>query len=287
MSGPPKITAAQLRARGVTPARALRRRQRKYGNLSGKPGKGQSLFTQAVKRVINGTTETKYVSEPVRALTGLSSLGTWGGFSSAITGTGEIYAALPRVGQGIDDHQRIGNTIKPKSVHVKLDVCTKVWNDNSSQDRTVHIFFLTATSVKSLDNYSAIPITQLLNKGDGTNVSFDGTPFTAQYPVNTSEFRVLHHTATRMVSGFGQSKGTTAATAGTTDGVISPAHSYAHLDYRIKVPKTFKFDRASQVYPTNSAPFMVIGFTDNNTVPSAPMDYVQVLGQVSMSYKDA
>lgn len=257
--------------------------------FSMKKSKGLSTTQKAqVKRMVAAPAERKYVSEAVRALSGLSTLSTWGGFSSAITGVGEIYAALPRIYQGTDDHERIGNQICPKSCVVKLDICAKVWNDNSSQDRTVHVFLLQALSVKSLDNYSAIPITQLLDKGDGTKVAFDGTVFTAQYPVNTSEFKVLKHKSMRMVQGFGQSRGTTAATAGSTDSVISPAHSYAHVSLNVKnLPKKFKYDRASQSYPTNSAPFIVIGFTDNNTyVASAPLDYVQVIGQTQMFYTD-
>lgn len=259
---------------------SIRRKQRKL-----RAGKG---LTKLIKTVVQGQEETKYVAEPVRSCNGLSSLGTFGGFSSAITGIGEIYAAIPRTLQGLDDHQRIGNTIKPTRVNIKLDICTKVWNDNGSRDRQVHVFLLTAKSVKALDNYSAIPITQLLDKGDGTNVSFDGTSFHAQMPVNKSEFTVLKHMSTRMVSGFGQSNSTTSATAGGTDGVISPSHQYAHLNLKVKIPGTFKYDRASQTYPTNYAPFLVIGFTNNNSdVRSAPLDYVQVLGQVQMYYKDA
>jgi len=249
---------------------------------------GLSLYAQRqVKRLVSGASEMKYVTDALRNPGGHTDLSTWGGFSTAITGTGEIYAALPRTYQGLDDHQRIGNKISPKFVRVKLDVATTAYNDNSSQDRTVHIFLLTATSVKSLDNYSAIPITQLLNKGDGTNVSFDGTAYRAQYPVNTSEFRVLKHIKKRMVKGFGQPIGTTAATAGSTDGVISPSQQYAHINMNVKIPKSFKYDRASQSYPTNYAPFIVIGFTNNNGVDAPVNAYINVLGQVQMGYKDA
>jgi len=149
------------------------------------------------------------------------------------------------------------------------------------------VFLLTAKSVKSLDNYSAIPITQLLNKGDGTNVSFDGTQLKGQYPVNTSEFTVLRHKAMRMVTGFGKANSTTSASAGATDGVISPSHQYAHVSMKVNVPGTFKYDRASQTYPTNSAPFLVIGWTQNDNNSVAVMDYVGVCGQTQMYFKDS
>lgn len=230
--------------------------------------------------------ETKYVSESLYQMTGGATPGAWIGFSSAITGVGEIYAAIPRTTQGLDDNNRIGNQLSPKSVNIKLDISTKVYNDNSARDRMVHVFLLTAKSVKSLDNYSAIPITQLLNKGDGTNVAFDGTQFTAQYPVNTSEFTILKHKTMRMVQGYGIANSLTAPNVGTTDGVISPSHQYARINMKVKVPATFKYDRASQRFPTNYAPFLVIGFTHNNNNSVALSDFVQVLGQTQMRYTD-
>lgn len=200
---------------------------------------------------------------------------------------GEIYAAIPRTYQGTDDHQRIGNVLNPRKVVVKLDIAAKVYNDNSSTDRTVHIFLLTAKSVKSLDNYTAIPITTLLDKGDGTSVSFDGTQFKGQYPVNTKEFTVLKHKQIRLVQGFGKSVALTAPTAGATDGTISPSYSYGRYTLKVKVPKAFRYERASQNYPVNSAPFIVIGHTYNTSdVRAVPPDYVQVLGQTQMWYKD-
>jgi len=252
-------------------------------------GKGLTKVQKTqVKAIVAVAPERKYVSQPLTNLVLVPSpLGPpFGGFSCAITGTGEIYPALPTVYQGTDDHERIGNVISPKRVTLKLDIAVKSNSDNSAADRTVHIFILSAKSVKSLDNYTAIPITQLLNKGDGTNVAFDGTPFTAQYPVNTSEFTVHHHKAVRMVSGFGQAISTTAASAGATDGVICPSHSYARMSLNVPVPNKFKYDRQSQLYPTNSAPFMVIGFTNNNDRTSVPTDFVSVCGQVQMSYTD-
>ena len=254
--------------------------------FSMKKGLNQTQKAQ-VKRLVSAPAERKYVSEALRNLSGTSTLSTFGGFSSAITGVGEIYAAIPRIHQGIDEYQRIGNRVCPKSCVIKLDICTKVWNDNGSRDRTVHVFLLRSVSVKSLDNYTAIPITTLLQKGDGTNVSFDGTSFHAQYPVNTAEFKVLKHKSMRMVSGFGQSNSTTSATAGGTDGVISPSHQYAHVSLKVPLPKKMVYENNASTYPTNTAPFLCIGFTNNNSdVRSAPLDYVQVLGQTQLIYTD-
>jgi len=245
---------------------------------------------KVVQKIVKGQAETKYVSNALTVPnSSISNLGSFVGFSTAITGTGEIYGCLPMTYQGTDDHNRVGNKIQPTSCKIKLDITTKDHVDNSSLDRTVHVFVLSSRSVKSLDNYSAIPITLLMDKGDGSQTSFDGTTFNGQLPVNSKEFTVHHHRQMRMVSGFGKANATTAATAGSTDGVISPSHSYARLTLKIPVPKTLIYDRSSSTYPVNCAPFLVIGFTknDNDGQAHVAMDYVSVLGQVQMYYKDS
>jgi len=243
-----------------------------------------------VKKLVRSEQETKYVSN---ALTipgsSLNNLGNFVGFSTAITGTGEIYGCLPITAQGVDDFQRVGNKIKPSRVTVRLDLAVKDHVDNSALDRTVHVFLMSAKSVKSLDNYTAIPITLMMEKGDGTQTSFDGTTYNAQLPINRKEFTVHKHKVFRLVSGFGKSVGTTSASAGTTDSVISPSYSYARISMKVPTPKTLIYDRASATYPTNAAPFLVIGYTKNNNdgQDHVSMDYVSVLGQVQMYYKDA
>lgn len=219
----------------------------------------------------------------------ISNLGSFVGFSTAITGTGEIYGCLPITHQGTDDHNRVGNKLQPTSVRVKLDITVKDHTDNSSRDRTVHVFLMTAKSVKALDNYSAIPITLLMDKGDGTQTSFDGTTYNAQLPVNAKEFKVIKHKVIRLVTGFGQANSTTAASAGATDGNISPSYSYARLNLKVPTPRTLIYDRTSSTYPTNYAPFLVIGFTknDNDGQAHVATDYISVLGQVQMYYKDS
>jgi len=249
-----------------------------------------SVQKVAVKAIVRKESETKYVSNALTIPnTSVNNLGSFVGFSTAITGTGEIYGCLPIVNQGVDDHNRVGAKIKPSRCTVRLDIAVKDHVDNSALDRTVHVFLLSAKSVRSLDNFTAIPITLLMDKGDGTQTSFDGTTFNAQLPINRKEFTVHKHKVFRLVSGFGKAIGTTSASAGTTDSVISPAYSYARISMKVPLPKTLTYDRAASTYPTNSAPFLVIGYTknDNDGQAHVSMDYISVLGQVQMYYKDS
>ena len=232
--------------------------------------------------MIKGQSETKYCSETLLANGASSNLGTWTSFSTAITSVGELYYCLPRVLQGVDECNRVGNTISPTSCKVKLDICVSDILDNNSADYTIHVFFLTCPQVKSLNNYTAIPITTLLAKGDGTNVGFDGTQIAAQYPINTAEFKVIKHRKFRLMKGFGQ-----AISAAALDAVNSQTSQYVHIVQKIPLPKKLKYEVNSSVYPTNSAPFMCIGWTRNNADPGAVSNsFIKVLGQVQMSYKD-
>lgn len=240
----------------------------------------------AIEKVIKGDAQTKYVNEACRVPNSVFNLSTYTTFTSGITGTGEIYACLPRTSQGSDDHQRVGDVIQPLSCTVHMDITCAA--TTYPLDRTIHVFMLTSKSVKALDNFTSIPITQLLDQGDGTNTNFDGTSFTSMLPVNHKEFTILKHRKFRLVKAFGQpSNGTTAVTAGTTDGVITPAAHYHHLRFKVKVPKKFTYDSAPSRYPTNYAPFFVVGWTQNTPVDAASsIRDINVLARCEMRYKD-
>jgi len=239
-----------------------------------------------VKALVAAPLETKYVSNPlkVNSVTVLTDLSAWTGFSPDITGTGEIYPCIPKTVQGTADHNRIGDRLNPVKIKVSLDIAPIGYADTDSFDRTVYIYLLQSLSVKSLDNYTAIPITLLLDNGAGSSVKFDGTPYTAQYPVNTKEFRVLKVKQVRLTKGIGQ------ITGGDGDpvGIVTPSRSYAKVRMTVKAPKTIKYEGSSTKYPTNFAPFLVMGWHDNiaRDGVSGVLTGVQAIGQVEMYYKD-
>jgi len=217
-----------------------------------------------------------------------ATLANFTAFSSAITGTGEIYAALPRTDQGVDEHNRIGDSLNPVSCTVHLDLTAPTFGNNNSIDKTVHIFLLQCTSVKDMDNFSAVPITSLLEDGNGSNTSFNGTVQNAMMPVNRKNFQVLKHKKFRLVKGFGKPNGSSGTDpAGLTDSAITPSASYKHLAMRVKLPKKLKYSAHGSKYPTNAAPFLVIGWTNNWQVDTAPnVIDLYVSGRVEMKFKD-
>lgn len=238
--------------------------------------------------MIKGTAETKYIAEPIRNMSTGATLATYTAFSSGITGVAEIYAAIPRTSQGVDEHNRIGDQISPMSCTLHLDITGSTFGQNYSYDKTLHIFLLQCTSVKDMDNFSAIPITALLEEGNGGNTGFDGTSARAMMPINTKNFQVLRHKKFRLVKGFGKTGGSSGTDpAGLTDSVITPAASYHHVRMKVRLPKKLKYSAHGSRYPTNSAPFFVIGWTNNWAVDAASnVIDTQVMGRVEMKFKD-
>lgn len=219
----------------------------------------------AVKRLVDGTEETKYRAEDC-VIPGslLPSLGTFQQFTAAITGTGELYACIPRLTQGTDDFQRVGNTVNPVSCHVDI-ILQVTSNDNAqSVDKYAHVFVLSAAAVKSLDNLSAVPITQLFENGAGGYIGADGTTNMTQYPLNRTAFNVHSHRRVRLYKPFGQQNNALAPTAGGTNGTIAACTGNYRLRVKIPLPNKLKYDTASQSYPINAAPFLCIAWERND-----------------------
>jgi len=88
-------------------------------NLARMKRPSRNLKTE-IQKVIAGTQETKFVVDyPYNSQTS-SDLYAATNFSSGITSTNELYALIPRVNVGSDDHQRIGNRIETSRLTVRM-----------------------------------------------------------------------------------------------------------------------------------------------------------------------
>lgn len=243
-----------------------------------------------MQTLIDGDNETKLVIEDVPNLAGGTTLTNFVAFSSGITGVSEIYPAIPQLTQGDGSNQRVGDVVEPKSLTVALNIAVKNGpSDAFSTDKIVHVYLMTSKAVKDLANYTAIPIGQMLDYGNGTSGGFDGTSGAAMYPVQKKSFTVLKHWVKRMSSGFGHPIGSTGTTAGNADSVITPSTSYAMLRLKVKIPKKLKYAVSASTYPNNYAPFFVVGWTRadsaGNSAPSFINTYVQA--KTAMYYQDS
>jgi len=246
----------------------------------------KATFAKKVMSVVNRAADTKFVAQSIQRPDGGSVLNTYTGFSSAINTVNEIYACIPQVaslgGTG-SSCTRVGDHINPTKCLIDLNICATAANAVGSVDKMVHVFVLTNKSVKSLDNYTAIPITQLLDIGNGTNGPFNGSSMSQTLPVNTQDFTVLHHKAYRMTKGMGKQN-----TSVQTDATITPSAAFRRVRLNIKLPKKLTYADDSTSYPVNAAPFLVIGYTScdsyGDSAPTAVDTYVE--GRVQMWYKD-
>lgn len=236
-----------------------------------------------VKKLIKGPEETKYVAQPLQVPDRSSVLTDFVGFTQGITGVGEIYACLPQLSQGVDSNNRIGNQVTPVKCRIHLAMAHFTSAAIGSNDMTAHVFVLKALGVKSLANFTAIPITSLLEQGDGTDGPFSGATVDVMKKVNTEAFKVIHHKAIRLVKNSGQVQGNPGST------VIDHTH-YRELTLNIPVGGKLKYTNSSALYPDNDAPFVVIGWTQNDTTgnsPSTTLQYLQVCARAELWYKDA
>ena len=274
------LVVRRSNTRAARPSTALVRRPRARGKAKTRLS---APMTRAIKSVLYKESDTKFAAESIQRPDGLLTLNNYTAFSSAINTTAEIFACIPQLSLGAGESNRVGSHISPTKCTIDLNICATDSYNKAAVDKTVHVFVLTSKSVKTLPNFSAIPIQNLLNIGNGTAGPFNGTSMAQTLPVNTEEFSVLHHKQYRMTKGQGL-----AYSVIPSDSLMTPSASFRRVRLNIKLPKKLIYGSDFDQYPSNSAPFLVIGFTSNDatgdTAPVTVDTYVE--GRVSMYYKD-
>jgi len=243
------------------------------------------VLRKAVEKVIKSNLESKFAVGAPFNLGTSGSLLNYTAFTSGITSTSEVYALIPIVPQGNDDFQRVGQQIEPRSLTTRVHVALLPTN-LFSQSVYVDFYFCTSKVIKAVYQEAQLPTNELLNAGNGTNVAYDGTSFTADYPINKSKFTLIKHK--RILLQKGQNDPNTALTGGSS--TATNTFSYQRtFTVKIPMPKKLTYLDANDNTPTNYYPFMMVGFhgsdTQGDTAPINPRVYVQA--QSHLYYKDA
>lgn len=258
---------------------ASKAKQTRKVSLKSKP---TTALTKVVKKIIQRNEETKFVIGYPTNFNTSGNMGAFIGFSSAITSTNEVYALIPFTSQGTDDYQRVGNTIQPISLTTKVNLALFT---NSSAAIYVDVFFCTSKNIKDYTLTNQVPTGELLNKGDGTNVSYDGRSMAAMYPVNKSEFSVIAHKRIRLSKGADDPN--TFCSGGSPASADVFPH-YASFSQKIPLPAKLTYESASSTQPSNAFPFIMVGYVpadaNGNTAPNG---LIQVQAQSHLYYKDA
>lgn len=290
----PKLMSPKtLYKMAMTRKKTMKRTYKKKVAFKGKKAKTTtaSAVTQLVKSVLKRNAETKYTSNPLTGYQYVTDLKDWTGFNCTINGTGELYSLLPPVIQNKGGSStRVGDEITPTKLRVKMAFGFPY--DQPSSDVVVHVYFLTCKSVKSAANYTAIPITTLLDRGDGGNATFDGSLYNSQLPINTDSFSVLSHKQFRLTKNDGLNNTYIQGGSNKTAVTSSPAASYKTLTKDFKLP-TLKYANDLDVYPQNSFPFVAVGWTYADTynstttnLPASSNVNLMVQGQSQLWFKD-
>lgn len=242
-------------------------------------------LTKAIKTVVKRQMETKFLVGNPANYNSASNLYSWTAFTTAITGTSEIYGLIPYLTQGLGDNERVGESICPISLktifNVSLDPQT-----TSTLSLYVDIYILTSKSIKSAKHTAQIPINLLLNRGNGGNIDYDGTYQNSILPVNTTDFSVIKHKRIKLQKAADYPNSGINAT---TTPSIATYHYNSTFSVKVPLPSKLHYQSNADYVPENSMPFVVIGFTPtdtfSNVAQSTPRVYVTAQSQ--MYYKDA
>jgi len=237
--------------------------------------KSKKRLSQLVKRVVRGQAETKYVADQFdknqnAALANVFALSALG------AGALRFLPMIPRVSQGTDDNDRIGDTISP-SGKVKTTLNFAINDDVSgSQQILVTVYYGTTKDRKSWENINPLSTDSFLDNGDGTNGSPTFTRVSAMSPVQKDlvTFKKIQFVLSK-------AQGRTGGDAGTGNFSANAGRSYRQITLTHAAPKKLKYSVGNDVYPSNYAPgfYVSLAYADG----AVPVSEAHLRGLVNVT----
>ena len=166
---------------------------------------------------------------------------------------GDMYPVLPPVPPGTAYNQRTGDKVRPKSLIFDASISFNDYGQGYVPEPLyVKVWVLQhkGTRTYPLGN---VPILNLLDAGAGSTL-WDGSTMNSLFPVNKDEFQVLGQ-RTFMLCDHTAEEG---------------VHMAKRIQIKVRgLPKTLYYDSAGAPnYPTNFAPFVVLGWArSDGTTP--------------------
>lgn len=199
--------------------------------------------TALVKRILGQKSETKVVSYPVE---------TNVNHNSAISGA-DMVRVLPATQQGTDDWQRIGESIRPKSLVVRGLIAADRIACTTNQVLLVRIVIAQAKEAKFYSVLATIAptlATQFIKPNQeaaGASTTFQGLQQDLFSPVNPDLFTVYYDKIHRLApSAYDNAK-------------EQNEQNYFRFAVRIPTPATLDYESLGQ-FPRNFAPFFALGY---------------------------
>jgi len=225
-----------------------------------------------VKKLISKSSETKFATARVES----------NNVHNSAISSADLTPILPRIPQGTDDWQRIGDSIRPTRLTIKGLVSMDRTYATDNKVLLVRIVVLSAKATKNRVATTSLFGTfasELLhpNLDSGTQVKqFVGDQNDLNYPINTDVFIVHYDRIHRLAM--------VAADGGSLE--ENPA-GFFRWSKTIKLPKRLSYD-TGQIDPNNFCPFYGIGYSyADGTSPDSVTTRIISNTDCTLYYKDS
>jgi len=270
-------------------AKRMRGIGKRVTKKKGKAAKLSKPLRRAIKKIVKGESETKYVatpgviisSRPAGVMPGNVSLTNVYLDNTIIAGGAQQTGinVIPALLQGTEQNQRVGVKVTPlrhkTTVQLWLNEeymkqTSNAYSVSCSVDWTVKFYLVTAKTIKKADQFQNNTATAatLLMRGDGSEQDWGafashGDLIQANYPVFKDNWNVHAIKYVRLTKGTGLQAGESGNTLGAGNGVVSATNAenatgLKTVSFSYKLPKLHYTEAAgnADVYPNNVAPIL-------------------------------
>jgi len=247
-----------------------------------------ALVKAVAKKVVDAALEDKYVTQFIQTS------GYPRYLNGEILGTSaDLFPLMPAISQGTDSNNRVGDRIRPKKMRVDFTM-TCNGEVNSSWLLQTRLMVLQDKSIK--DTLALLPSagvqpgtpigTELLNTGGGV-VGFTGAPAGIMTRINRERYIVIKDVQKELINGSGLGPVLTNSWGG-GQAYVSGAQCHK-FSVVIPTPAVLKYSKALDIYPSNFAPFFVLGYVqpDGNAASASIPLRVAINYVVHLDYEDA
>lgn len=292
--------------RGV---KTTRQRSKIYASGNVIP-KSQSTLVSLIKNVAGGLSETKRVifynaatpnfpNEPGT----LSNTGYTVQNQFIQSNVSDIKRLIPIVTQGVQENQRIANSIKPVALNVRARVVLNVFPGSpvgaiGGTDLIAVLYVLQHKVLKSYTTLAAQNDFQtLLETGENATKPFGGQPWDSQLPVNPNNYQLIKKKKIKLR--WGGLDGGPIYPGSTGPSYLANSHQYmgeVSMNLKKHLPVSLKYPEAGGTTPpaslndpSNSSVFMCIGFYNYPGILSGatPSPLIQMQYTSELLYKDS
>lgn len=247
-----------------------------------KPAKLNPATKKAINKLISANIETKQAFH--------TSGNTLTFFNSGIDSTGDFQQILPGVSGGTGDANRNGSQITAKSLNVRGYLKLNV-NDTTDSTATPQVIArMMILSLKPVSNWEArnpTYLSSLLRKG-ATTSAFTGLLSDLYSPINNELFTVHHDKRFYLNQSFINAVGASPPSTVVTQDLKNTV-KFFNLNVKCK-NKVLKYDPnvTSSIFPTNFAPFMVLGYAyADGSSPDTVTTRLGLQYDATLNYEDA